>query len=57
MIQMLIDDDVRSEYDGSGLFAMMLADGFKGYNNFTDQELVDEMSERELWNEWFKETT
>lgn len=56
MIQMLIDDDIRSEHDCSGIFYNILADGFKGYNNFTDQELVEEMTERDLWNEWFKET-
>ena len=61
MIQMLIDNDIdtimadASQNDMS-LLASTLYSGFKGYENYTDEKLVTEMNERNLWNEWFKET-
>jgi hypothetical protein len=62
MIEMLIDDDLntiftmKGEENDESLIAQMLYSGFKGYENYTEEELITEMNERELWNEWFKET-
>ena len=53
MIQMLIDNDIdtimadASQNDMS-LLASTLYSGFKGYENYTDEELIVEMREREL---------
>ena len=56
MIKLLIDSDYDNiQNDGDFLYGM-LYDGFKGYDNMTDEELTQEMNERELWTEWFKET-
>lgn len=58
MIKMLIDSDYDSiQNDGTHADFLydMLYDGFKGYNNMTDEELVQEMNIRELWTEWFTE--
>lgn len=60
MIDMLIDDDLntiftmKGEENDESLIAQMLYSGFKGYENYTDEQLVKEMNERNLWNEWFK---
>ena len=62
MIEMLIDDDLntiftmKGEENDESMLAQMLYSGFKGYENYTEEELVKEMNERDLWNEWFKET-
>ena len=62
MIEMLVDDDIntiltaKGEYNDEFFLSTLLTDGFKGYENYTDDELTQEMNERELWNEWFKET-
>jgi hypothetical protein len=61
MIEMLVDNDIDSIMADAGdkdlsCLAEILCTGFKGYENFTDDELVQEMNERELWNEWFKES-
>jgi len=62
MIEMLIDDDLntiftmKGEENDESMIAQMLYSGFKGYENYTEEELITEMNERELWNEWFKET-
>ena len=54
---MLIDDDINTfQSSDSWIISDILRSGFKGYKNYTDQELVQEMNERDLWNEWFKET-
>jgi hypothetical protein len=57
MIKMLIDDDIDTfQSSDSWIISEILRSGFKGYENYTDEELVQEMNERDLWNEWFKET-
>ncbi len=57
MINMLIDDDINTfQSSDSWIISDILRSGFKGYENYTEEELVQEMNERELWNEWFKET-
>ena len=57
MIKMLIDDDIDTfQSSDSWIISEILRSGFKGYENDTDEELVQEMNERDLWNEWFKET-
>ena len=61
MIEVLIDNDIDTIMADAGqndmsLLAQMLHSGFKGYENYTEEELVQEMNERDLWNEWFKET-
>lgn len=59
MIKILIDSDFDSiqnnGVDTDFLFDFLYS-GFKGYANFTDEELVSEMNERELWTEWFRES-
>jgi hypothetical protein len=61
MIRMLIDDDLDTiktnqiqDNDNSYLYSI-LASGFKGYGNYTEEELVQEMNERDLWVNWFRE--
>lgn len=57
MITMLIDNDIDTfQSSDSWIISEILRSGFKGYENFTDDELVQEMNERDLWAEWFKET-
>jgi hypothetical protein len=61
MIEMLIDNDINTILSDASagdmsLLAETLYSGFKGYQNYTEEELVQEMNERELWTEWFKET-
>jgi hypothetical protein len=57
MINMLIDDDINTfQSSDSWIISDILRSGFKGYKNYTEEELVQEMNERDLWNEWFKET-
>ena len=62
MIEMLVDDDINSIFESKNqendeyYISNILLEGFKGYENFTDDELVQEMNERDLWNSWFKET-
>ena len=59
---MLIDNDIdtimadASQNDMS-LLASTLYSGFKGYENYTDEKLVTEMNERDLWSQCVKETT
>jgi hypothetical protein len=58
MIKMLIDfdyDSIQNDGTHADFLYDMLYDGFKGYNNMTDDELVQEMNHRELWTEWFRE--
>ena len=56
MIDMLIDDDIKIiSQDDNWLLSQILLSGFKGYESFTDDELIQEMNERDLWTDWFKE--
>jgi hypothetical protein len=54
MIDMLIDDDLntiftmKGEENDESLIAQMLYSGFKGYENYTDEQLVRELNEREI---------
>ena len=54
MIDLLIDDDLntiftmKGEENDESLIAQMLYSGFKGYENYTDEQLVREINEREL---------
>lgn len=54
MVDRLIDDDIntifvmKGEENDESLIAQMLYSGFKGYENYTDEELIVEMREREL---------
>jgi len=57
VINTLIDDDystiMNMNYNtdpdyGQEMLRIILANGFKGYNNFTDGELVREMNIREI---------
>jgi hypothetical protein len=62
MIEMLVDDDINNIFEAKNqendeyYISNILLEGFKGYENYTEEELVQEMNERDLWNEWFKET-
>jgi len=54
MIEMLVDNDIDSIMADASqndllVLAEILCTGFKGYENFTDDELVQEMNERGLW--------
>jgi hypothetical protein len=61
MIEMLVDDDIntiltaKGEYNDEFFLSALLTDGFKGYENYTDDELTQEMNERDLWDNWFKD--
>jgi hypothetical protein len=60
MIEMLVDNDIDSimadaNQNDLSVLAEILYTGFKGYENYTEEQLVQEMNERELWNAWFKE--
>ena len=50
IIKRLIEDDINSfvEHGHIDTLWYVLESGFKGYANFTDNELVQEMNEREL---------
>jgi hypothetical protein len=62
MIEMLVDDDINNIFEAKNqendeyYISNILLEGFKGYENYTEEELVQEMNERDLWNQWFKET-
>jgi hypothetical protein len=57
MVNMLIDDDINTfQSSDSWIISEILRSGFKGYENYTEEQLVQEMNERDLWNAWFKET-
>lgn len=62
IIKTLVDDDINSIFEAKGEYndefylANILTEGFVGYANMTEDELIKEMDERDLWNEeWFKE--
>jgi hypothetical protein len=61
MIEMLVDNDIDTimadaNQNDLSVLAEMLYTGFKGYENYTEEQLVQEMNERDLWQTWFKET-
>ena len=62
MIKILVDDDIDTiltssgEYNDRFFLSELLTDGFKGYESYTDDELTNEMNERDLWTDWFKDT-
>ena len=48
IIETLIDDEYNHmEYDYSSFFDIM-ANGFRGYYNFTDDELIEECDQRDI---------
>ena len=49
-IECLINDDIDSFTNGGYTDSIwyILAEGFKGYNNFTDEELMQELQERDI---------
>jgi hypothetical protein len=53
-IETLVDDDINSifsmkgEFNDESLIAEMLYSGFKGYQNYTDEELEVELRERDI---------
>ena len=56
MINRLIEDDLDTVYGhGSDGVQSILNWGFKGYQNYTEEELTQEMNERDLWNDWFRD--
>jgi len=61
MIEMLVDNDIDSimadaNQNDLSVLAEILYTGFKGYENYTEEQLVQEMNERDLWNSWFRVT-
>jgi hypothetical protein len=64
MIEILVDNDINTiesdmntvqSGDGSSYLYDLLTLGFKGYENMFDDELVQEMNERDLWDNFFKD--
>ena len=50
-IETLVDDDLNtilSYNDDNWIMSELLTNGFKGYSNFTDDELIQELKERGL---------
>lgn len=51
LIELLVDDDINGFYDRedqADYFSYLMRVGFVGYNNQTDQQLIDECIDREL---------
>ena len=48
MMELLVDDDFRSENEVGGFFYQILVHGFQGYDSFTDDQLMAELKERSL---------
>ena len=51
LIELLVDDDINdwfSKSDMADSFSYLLRNGFIGYDNRTDQELIDECISREI---------
>lgn len=52
LIELLVDDDINGFYDRedqADYFSYLMRVGFVGYNNQTDQQLIDECIDRELY--------
>ena len=53
-IQNIIDDDINriiTDYNEMGdcsVLAFLLDEGFKGYRNYTDEQLMNELIERDI---------
>jgi hypothetical protein len=45
VIEVLVDDDLDG---GFSYFAELLTTGFKGYDNFSDEELMQECDDRDI---------
>jgi hypothetical protein len=58
MIEILVDNDINTieSGDSPSFLYDLLTLGFKGYENMFDDELVQEMNERGLWDNFFKDT-
>jgi hypothetical protein len=59
MVQLLVRCDLKAEANGSEFFAMILRDGFTGYDHESDVNLRDEIKARGLqakvWEEgWYE---
>lgn len=54
MIELLVDDDINSWYDRDDqcdYLSYLLRRGFKGYDDYTEEELRNELIDRELIEE------
>ena len=52
LIELLVDDDINGFYDRedqADYLSYLMRVGFVGYNNQTDQQLIDECIDRELY--------
>ena len=53
-IQNLVDDDINNimrdynEMNDLSVLAFILDEGFKGYRNYTDEQLMQELTERDI---------
>ena len=53
-IQELVDDDINriirdyNEMNDASVLAYILEEGFKGYINYTDEKLMQELEERDI---------
>jgi hypothetical protein len=46
--QLILDDLDTQAWNGNDVISSILEFGFKGYNNFTDDEIMQEMKERDI---------
>lgn len=52
LIEMLVDDDINGFYDRddqADYISYLMRHGFVGYNNQTDQEIIDECIDRNFF--------
>ena len=46
--ELILDDLDTQAWNGNEVISSILEFGFKGYNNFTDNEIMQEMQERDI---------
>lgn len=54
LIELLVDDDINGFYDRddqADYISYLMRHGFVGYNNQTDQEIIDECIDRNFFEE------
>jgi hypothetical protein len=54
LIELLVDDDINGFYDRddqADYISYLMIHGFVGYNNQTDQEIIDECIDRNFFEE------
>ena len=46
--ELILDDLDTQAWNGNEIISSILEFGFKGYSNFTDDEIIQEMKERDI---------